>query len=62
MLGAFGCGAFCNPPITMAVFFEEAMNEPAFKDRFRLITFSIIDDHNARVSNLEAFRKVFGEA
>ena len=62
VLGAFGCGAFCNPPITMAVFFEKVMNEPEYKDRFRLITFSIIDDHNARVSNLEAFRKVFGEA
>jgi uncharacterized protein (TIGR02452 family) len=56
VLGAFGCGAFRNPPEEMARLFHEVMEEPEFKDRYRLITFSIIDDHNARNANLAAFR------
>jgi uncharacterized protein (TIGR02452 family) len=59
VLGAFGCGAFRNPPREMAALFHQVMEEPEFKDRLRLITFSIINDHNTIGSNLAAFMDEF---
>ena len=59
VLGAFGCGAFKNPPAEIAKLFHEVMEEPEFKNKYRLITFSIIDDHNAHNANLAAFKKEF---
>lgn len=59
VLGAFGCGAFKNPPEEVATIFKEVLEEDEFKDRFRLVTFSIIEDHNSGGVNLNAFRKVF---
>lgn len=55
VLGAFGCGAFKNPPEEMAAIFHEVLEEPEFKDRFRLVTFSIIEDHNSASRNYRAF-------
>ena len=48
VLGAFGCGAFCNPPAHIAVLFHEVMDEKEFKNHFQVITFAIIEDHNSR--------------
>ena len=59
VLGAFGCGAFKNPPAEVAKIFHEVMEEPEFIDRYRLITFSIIEDHNSRSKNLSAFKAEF---
>jgi uncharacterized protein (TIGR02452 family) len=59
VLGAFGCGAFHNPPREMAQLFKEVMAEEEFVDRYRLITFAILSDHNDRSKNLESFREVF---
>ena len=59
VLGAFGCGAVRNPRSEMARLFHEVMEEPEFKDKFRLITFSIIEDHNSKNANLIAFRNEF---
>ena len=59
VLGAFGCGAFRNPPAEIARLFHDVMEEPEFKDKFKLITFSIIEDHNSNNANLMAFRKEF---
>lgn len=59
VLGAFGCGAFRNPPEEIATIFRDVLAEDEFKDRFRLVTFSIIEDHNSGGANLAAFRKVF---
>lgn len=59
VLGAFGCGAFRNPPSEIAGLFHEVMEESEFKDKFRLITFSIIEDHNSRNANLNAFQDEF---
>ena len=61
VLGAFGCGAFRNPPEEMASIFKSVLNEDEFRDRFRLVTFAIIEDHNSHNVNLQAFRKVFGK-
>ena len=62
VLGAFGCGAFKNPPAEIAKLFHEVMEDPEFKNKYRLITFSIIDDHNSNNRNLRAFEEEFGVA
>ncbi len=59
VLGAFGCGAFRNPPEEMASIFKSVLNEDEFRNKFLLVTFAIIEDHNSRNVNLRAFRKVF---
>lgn len=59
ILGAFGCGAFKNPPAEVAVLFHKVMDEPEFKNTFKYITFSIIEDHNSNGVNLAAFEKEF---
>ena len=60
VLGAFGCGAFHTPPREMAQLFKEVMKEDEFKNRYRLITFAILSDHNDKSGNLAAFESVFG--
>ena len=62
VLGAFGCGAFKNPPAEVASIFHEILEEPEFKNKFRLVTFSIIEDHNSNNRNLKAFEKAFGNS
>lgn len=47
VLGAFGCGAYRNPPSHIAKLFHEVFEEPEFKNKYRLISFAILDDHNA---------------
>ena len=59
VLGAFGCGAFKNPPREMAAIFHEVLEDAEFKDRFRLVTFAIIEDHNSDSRNYRAFKEVF---
>lgn len=61
VLGAFGCGAFKNPPDQVAAIFHEVLEETEFKDRFRVVTFSIIEDHNSKNRNLNAFQQEFAE-
>lgn len=59
VLGAFGCGAFRNPPSEIARLFHEVMVESEFNNKYRFITFSIIEDHNSNNANLLAFKKEF---
>jgi len=47
VLGAFGCGAFANPPNHIAELFKEVFLEKEFINKFKVIIFSIIDDHNS---------------
>ena len=62
VLGALGCGAFRNPPRHVARLFHEVMDEPEFKNRYRLIVFAILDDHNAHQKhNPEGNFKPFAE-
>lgn len=51
ILGALGCGAFRNPPSHIARLFHEVMEEPEFKNKFRLLLFAILDDHNAKLKH-----------
>ena len=65
VLSALGCGAFKNPPHHIAKLFKDVFNETEFKDRFRLVVFAIIDDHNAwqehnQEGNVLPFIKEFG--
>jgi uncharacterized protein (TIGR02452 family) len=48
VLGAFGCGAFANPPNHMAELFREVLFEKEFISKFKLIIFSIFEDHNSK--------------
>ena len=61
ILGAFGCGAFHNPPAEVARLFHEVMEEEEFKNKFKVITFAIIEDHNSNNVNLRAFQTEFGQ-
>jgi uncharacterized protein (TIGR02452 family) len=47
VLGAFGCGAFANPPNHMAQLFKEVFLEKEFINKFKIIVFSIFEDHNS---------------
>ncbi len=47
VLSAFGCGVFLNPPQQMATLFKEVIEEYEFKNRFKIIVFSILNDSNA---------------
>lgn len=38
VLGAFGCGAYRNPPSHIATLFHEVFEEPEFKNKYRLIS------------------------
>ena len=41
--GAFGCGAFRLPCDKVAELFNEILGEPEFKNKFRKVTFAILD-------------------
>lgn len=43
VLGAFGCGAFRLRPDLVAELFREVLFETAFKNRFRAVTFAILE-------------------
>jgi uncharacterized protein (TIGR02452 family) len=47
VLGAFGCGAFKNPPHHIAKLFHEVLEEKEFSSSFTHIVFAIIDNHNS---------------
>jgi uncharacterized protein (TIGR02452 family) len=62
ILGAFGCGAFCNPPELIAEFYKRLI-EKYFKGAFKKVVFAILDDgyqakHNPE-GNLKPFQKCF---
>ena len=57
VLGAFGCGVFQNPPLTVAKAFKEIVDE--FDGVFRLIEFAVYSTPNDS-KNHDAFRIIFG--
>lgn len=61
VLGAWGCGAFGNPPEQMAQLFMEVLDEDEFKGRYKDIRFAIIEDHNSRGRNFLSFKNVISK-
>ncbi len=61
VLSAFGCGAYKNPPLSMALAFYQVFEEAEFKDHFHTVAFAIFDDHNATgpEGNFAPFRDMF---
>jgi uncharacterized protein (TIGR02452 family) len=47
VLGAWGCGAFRNPPQHMVQLMQDVI-EKHYKGCFQLVVYAVIDDHNAR--------------
>ena len=65
VLGALGCGAFCNPPNHIAKIFKEVFEEQEFVNQYKQVIFAIFDDHNSAKEhnpdgNYLPFKKVFG--
>lgn len=54
VLGAFGCGAYGNPPKTVALLFKEVMRESEFRGAFKRIIFAVID--NKYTNNYKVFK------
>ena len=47
VLGALGCGAYRNPPAHIARLFREVLAEEEFANKYKLIVFAILEDHNS---------------
>ena len=63
VLGAFGCGAFKNPPEIVAKAFHEVIEENAYQTKFKRIVFAIKstvgDDPYMACPNITAFEEEF---
>ena len=59
ILGAFGCGAFGNPPDTVARAFKEAIEENEYFKYFKKIVFAIKAETIRGKENLLAFQNEF---
>jgi uncharacterized protein (TIGR02452 family) len=62
ILGAFGCGAFCNPPELIAKYYKKIIDK-YFQRAFKKVIFAILDDgartaHNPQ-GNLQPFQTYF---
>lgn len=60
ILGAFGCGAFKNPPEVVAEAFHEVIDENGYADNFRKIVFAIKCNPN-NTKNLDVFQEEFSK-
>ena len=63
ILGAFGCGAFKNPPQAVAKIYKDVIQE-FFQGAFKKIVFAILDDHASQdlhnpTGNFQPFQKCF---
>lgn len=56
VLGAWGCGAFHNPPKTIAKLFRSVMKEDEFKGWFSDICFAILDNPTRKENNYKIFK------
>ena len=63
VLGAFGCGAYALLPSAVAPLFRVVMEEPEFKNKFKLLVFAILE-HPRRPQGLDGhfapFYREFG--
>ena len=64
ILGAFGCGAYKLPVPDVVRLFRAVMEEPEFKNKFRLIVFAIMESTrkpNGLDGKFADFYREFGE-
>lgn len=63
ILGAFGCGAFKNPPEIVSKAFKEVIDENQYEHQFKKIVFAIKStvskDSSEECPNIAAFRAIF---
>ena len=55
VLGAFGCGAFGNPPDAVADIFKACLRSEEFRGCFRLVVFAILEFKTSDTGNFAAF-------
>ena len=60
ILGAWGCGAFCCPPLQIANLFKAVLEEKEFEGWFEEICFAVLDNPHRAENNYEIFSSVFG--
>ena len=60
VLGAFGCGAFNNPPELVANVFRKYLIDDGYAALFKSVTFAIKKNEN-RSTNFDLFREAFSE-
>lgn len=58
ILGAFGCGAFHNPPIVVAQVFQDIFMEERYKNAFSNVVFAV-KRTGYYCENIEAFEAAF---
>lgn len=61
VLGAWGCGAFQNPPHLMAQLFLEVFQEAEFKGRFEQVDFAILELSPKDKDNISSFSTICNE-
>jgi len=59
VLGAFGCGAFRNPPQLVSQVFYSVLEADGYKEHFAKIVFAIIGTSNRSNENLNVFKRTF---
>lgn len=57
VLGAYGCGAFGNPPALVARIFAQVLRSAEFRGQLRLVVFAIVDPKPSDDGNLHAFSR-----
>ena len=55
ILGAFGCGAFANPPDAVAKLFAECLASDEFRGAFATVIFAILEPKTTDSGNIDAF-------
>ncbi len=58
ILGAFGCGAFRNPPQVVASAFKRCLDSERYHDAFKNVVFAVKGDRG-RTENISVFEAVF---
>lgn len=61
ILGAFGCGAFKNPPAIVAEAFRKVICEQGYRDCFKEIVFAIKPSKESYCQNIDNFVEQFEE-
>mmetsp|Transcript_19000 Transcript_19000/g.33990 ORF Transcript_19000/g.33990 Transcript_19000/m.33990 type:complete len:111 (+) Transcript_19000:416-748(+) len=56
VLGAWGCGAYGNPPFGIARIFRSVLNSEKFGGKFRDVSFAILKNKKALASFREGLR------